>query len=310
MIWKMYKVVSSNIMKNKFIITFFFLFTVNLYSQDIILIKDSILNNYKRSGFCSETFINSGKKDFSRRIGFWKTYSMVNDGVYISKDENGEPIIGTYWIYQEGEYQDGKKNGQWDLYAIEDLTFKKILYKQLHYKNGVKEGEYKYYHLNKKVARQGQYVSGVREGKTRVYYDTGKLKITLFYKNDSIEGKATFFYSNGKLERTAFYKNNLLEGKMIYFYSSGKIKSERNYIMNQLDGIYHYYHNNGKLWIEKLYSKGLLLNVTSNNDSNGNKRDKGTLKDGNGTLKLYDEKDILRRIETYKDGLKISEENF
>jgi hypothetical protein len=33
-------------MKNKLIITYFFLFTINLFSQDLIFVKDEIMNNY------------------------------------------------------------------------------------------------------------------------------------------------------------------------------------------------------------------------------------------------------------------------
>ena len=80
--------------------------------------------------------------------------------------------------------------------------------------------------------------------------------------------------------------------------------------MDKLDGVDRYYHENGQIWIERIYDNGLLLNVIANYDSTGKKRDKGTLKDGNGTLNLYDENNTLKRIETYKDGLKTSEENF
>ena len=139
-------------MKSKHIIILLFLFTLNSYSQHTILVKDSILSNYKRSGFCSENFTQIGKTKYAKREGFWQTYNMVDDYTYVTKDDKGRPISGTYWVYGEGEYRDGEKNGKWDFYVIEDLTFKKILYKQINFKNGIAEGEYKYFHFNKKIA--------------------------------------------------------------------------------------------------------------------------------------------------------------
>jgi len=277
---------NSNIMRNRIIITFFFLFTVNLFGQNISLIKDSILNTYKRSGFCSANFISIGENEYGIRKGFWKTYDWSHDYAYIVKDAEQNPISGNYWFYREGEYLDGKKNGKWDYYVIEDITFKKILHKQLNFNNGVYEGEYKYFHLNKKIAHKGVMVNKKREGVVNTYYE------------------------NGKLKHKVFYKNNLLEGKVIGFYSNGKIEKESNYKNDKLDGVYHYYHDNGQLWIEKIYEKGLLMNVTANYDFKGNKRDKGTLKNGNGTLKFYNKRDILIITETYKEGFKISEEIF
>ena len=273
-------------MKNKLIILFYFFFSLNSYCQNITLVKDSILNNYKRSGFCAATFIDSGEKEFSRRKGFWKIYDWAYDYVYIVKDKEQNPISGNYWFYEEGEYVDGKKNGNWDYYVVEDITFKKILHKQLNFNNGVSEGKYNYFHLNKKIAREGTWLNLKQNGIVKTYYE------------------------NGKLKRTEFYKNNLREGKSVDFYLNRKVQLERNYKNNTINGVCRVYHDKGQLWTERIYNNGLIMNVSFNYDVNGNKKEKGTLKDGNGTLLLYNKKGMLITKITCRDGLKISEKNF
>lgn len=62
------------------------------------------------------------------------------------------------------------------------------------------------------------------------------------------------------------------------------------------------YHKNGSLWTERVYVNGLLWNVLSNYDKDGNLVDKGTLLDGTGTVNLYDEDGKLILIQTYKEG--------
>ena len=48
--------------------------------------------------------------------------------------------------------------------------------------------------------------------------------------------------------------------------------------------------------------------MLTNFDKNGNSMEKGTLKDGNGTLFLYDENGKLTTIEYYKNGRRIKKE--
>ena len=45
------------------------------------------------------------------------------------------------------------------------------------------------------------------------------------------------------------------------------------------------------------------MNIVSCFDNKGNKLDKGTLLNGNGTVKYYHENGILTEIKKYKEGL-------
>jgi antitoxin component YwqK of YwqJK toxin-antitoxin module len=58
-----------------------------------------------------------------------------------------------------------------------------------------------------------------------------------------------------------------------------------------------------KPWIEEIFKNGLKWTVVANYDSKGNKRDPGTLKEGNGTLILYDDDVTVREVSMYKNGV-------
>lgn len=60
---------------------------------------------------------------------------------------------------------------------------------------------------------------------------------------------------------------------------------------------------NSNLWTRVEYRNGLIWNVLENLKPNGTPQNKGTLKDGNGSIFLYDEYGKLMIVETYKDGL-------
>lgn len=79
--------------------------------------------------------------------------------------------------------------------------------------------------------------------------------------------------------------------------------------MGTENSIYKYYYENGQLWIEMEYKNGLLMNVIGSYDNMGNPREKGTIKDENGTVIYYTEDGKIYSVETFKDGKKIKEEN-
>ncbi len=72
---------------------------------------------------------------------------------------------------------------------------------------------------------------------------------------------------------------------------------------------YTYYHTNGEIWSEIYFKNGLFWTVISNFNSNGDKVEKGTLKDGNGTRYIYNDEGVLLYIETFKNGVRIKLEN-
>lgn len=119
-----------------------------------------------------------------------------------------------------------------------------------------------------------EYKFGLQHGTTIVYYPEGKKRAEYNFVMDNMEGKQRSFRKSGAL--LAVYMTH-----------------EGDY-----DGTMTIYHDNGKVWTRRIYVNGLLWNVEMNNDANGNPMNKGTIKNGTGTMLRYDEKGKL--IYTYE----------
>jgi antitoxin component YwqK of YwqJK toxin-antitoxin module len=283
--------------------------TINGYTQKMTFVMDSIMKTYMKTGFATKNFRPEGKVDKDKsRQGFWKDYEVMNDFEYIAIDGKPTQIFGHFLIYGEGEFVDGNRNGNWQFYVLEDKTFKKILQQQVSFVKGKKVGSFKYFYPNGNTGIEGKYVDNEMEGEIKSYYEDGKLYGLRLYTNGLRTGKHTYIYPNGKLKLVHNFTNDTLNGLYQTFYSNGNKQEVFTYKMGIEDGIYQYYYENGQLWTEQDYNTGLLINVNSSFDPQGKPRNKGTIKDGNGTLNYYSEDGKIYLIRTFKDGKKIKED--
>lgn len=69
------------------------------------------------------------------------------------------------------------------------------------------------------------------------------------------------------------------------------------------------FHKNGQIWTIREIKRGQIWTVFVNYNSSGVEMEKGTLKNGNGTLYLYDEKGKLETIHTFKEGVLVDVKN-
>lgn len=280
-----------------------------LHAQDIAVVRDSIMQAYMESGFASKHFIPKGGHDKNNeRQGKWKDYETKNESsFFVVKDESLEQF-SNYLFYGEGEFSAGKRTGEWSIYIIEDKTFKKILSKKLYYTDGVPEGSLESFYPNGKLARTGNYVHGKLQDSSTVFYPDGEIFARRFYKNNEKEGEQDYFFKSGKLKYTVLYAAGIREGRAIKYYENGQLNEWSTYKADSLQGAYRYYYPDGKLWTERIYENGRLLNVTKLYGKDGNDLEKGTLKDGDGTVNFYSEEGKIYLTQTYKNGIAIKDE--
>lgn len=278
--------------------------TISSLGQKIVFIKDSIMNDYMLSGFSNEHFIPDGKTDKAGlRQGKWKDFEVIQDFVYLSSENGPIQEFGQFLLFGEGKFIDGKREGKWKFYVLEDKSFKKYPCKVLNYKDGLPQGEFKYLFPSGKTGIKGTMLDGKYEGTVTSYYNNGKLYGTRYYTNNLKTGKHTYFYQNGQLKLEHSFRNDTLNGQYKAFYQNGNIEEEFTYLMGKEDGVYKYYHSNGQLWVERFYENGLLMNINGSYDKDGKSKDVGSLKDGNGTVKFYTSDGKLYAIYTYKKGI-------
>jgi antitoxin component YwqK of YwqJK toxin-antitoxin module len=279
------------------------------YSQQLTLVKDTIMNNYMESGYSTKHFRPEGKEDGNGwRQGQWKDYEVSNDFAYVMIDSKPKQIFGNFLLYGEGQFVDNKREGGWKFYVLEDKSFKRILQKKVSFVKGEKDGPFAYYFPSGRMGIEGHFLSDQLDGEVKSYYERGQLYGTRFYENGLRTGRHTYLYPDGKLELEHNFTNDTLNGLYQSYYQGGKLEESFTYNKGLIDGTYKYYYDNGQLWVEKEYKNGLLMNVAGSFDRKGNQRDKGSLKDGNGTINFYTQEGKVYSVQTYKEGKKIKEE--
>jgi antitoxin component YwqK of YwqJK toxin-antitoxin module len=288
-----------------------------------------------------EQFQDSGQFKNGLKVAEWVEYSidssMVGESFDVSIVGTKTSMSFDPHIQKEtGEYLNGKRHGSWTTYRLLGIekpfmwirdkvtTYEKGLkngpetqYLGLYeedqvpsfvqnWKNGVEEGLIKIYDAHSPFNLQ--YVYNVKDGETwfvKEYYPNGSLKLEY---TDTIVGTKELqylqsYYENGILEQTGYF----IDGEKYYgewrnYYENGKLESVSNYSNDDLNGNYKYYHKNGELWTEREYKNGMVWNVYSNYDSSGQQRPAGTLKNGTGTIIVYDEEDNLIKTIEYVNG--------
>ena len=98
------------------------------------------------------------------------------------------------------------------------------------------------------------------------------------------------------------YENGKITGVGKKYYESGGLKEVAEFRDAKFHGLRKYYYPNGQLWIEQIYKEGKSWTVVANYTESGQKRDAGTLKNGNGTVIFYNEDGSVRDVLTYVDG--------
>lgn len=287
-----------------------------------------------------EQFKDSGRYENGLKEGVWTEFNLDTSNIgksinLIVGDKEFPMNLSATFIKETGKYKQGKREGKWIVQETKDdeVPFVWNLTKVINYKDGEKHGEeIQYQGYGDSVSRLivQNWKNGEEHGIEKIYdhnspyrlkqvfntvngqnwlveeyYSNGNLKWKI---KDTLSGGKELkyllgYYENGKIRQTGFYHNrDEKHGRWTEYYENGDIKEIENYDKGILNGKYQCFHENGQLWTEKIYNNGLLWQVISNYDKNGKKKDKGTLKNGTGTLKIYNSEGRLSRIAEFVNG--------
>ncbi|PZR25914.1 MAG: hypothetical protein DI535_16540 [Citrobacter freundii] len=254
-------------MKNFLLLFGIMICSVGASSQKIVLVKDSIMNAYMKSGFATKNFRPDGHMDNEyMRQGQWKDYEVMEFGAYQLNEKAPLKTTGMYLVFGEGEFINSKRTGPWRMYVIEDKTFRKILSQTLTYQAGKAEGPFTYYYPDGKIAQSGVYKAGKIEGPASIFYPDGTIFGNQLFIADKKDGRQEYFYPDGKLNFFYTYVNGIREGAYESYYPNGQPKEFYHLVGDSLNGIYRYYYPSGQLWTEKEYKNGLTWNITGTYD--------------------------------------------
>lgn len=118
-----------------------------------------------------------------------KYVNQEKDSIWIQFDDRG--VVS----YQE-EYKNGKLDGQRVVF-FEPVGNQYLVMEYYYYKNGVRHGEFKKFHPNKKLAQEGNYIDGNLNGDIKHYHPNGNIARIERYKYAVKHGYQIVFDEKG-----------------------------------------------------------------------------------------------------------------
>lgn len=224
---------------------------------------------------------------------------------------------GKYVLYHrgkkivEGTYVAGKMHGKWTRYYINGTPSIKAFYLQ-----GKKHGKWEYFYENKALLSQVFFNRGKKTGNWSSYYADGVPMAAWHFENDSLIGTQQLFYSSQDLKDGApevqlqlkvhvSYANGERILKKEKYYPNGKLFETETVKGESRIGEFKRFYESGMLWMSFKYEEdGRLYSIFDFNNPIGRDADRGSFRDGNGELKLYNSDGKLYSVTSYSNGLK------
>jgi len=238
--------------------------------------------------------------------GLNRTYIPAHPEIWDIDDDSTTYIRGgqNALLCIEGYCKNNKKDGLFTTFLI-DSTDHSRRYKiwEQNYSNDKLNGQWKIYTLHGTILKFQTFKDDSLHGITRMFWIDGR---SIMEEKEFFNGRNRHilreFYKNGKVENETPFENDVISGIGKKYYEDGRTKEIAEFRMGAFNGTRKYYYPNGQLWIEQTYKNGKSWNVVANYTEKGQKREAGTLKDGNGTIIFYNEDGSVREVLNYVDG--------
>lgn len=231
-------------------------------------------------------------------VNEWYNYS---DGI-----KNGP--FEEYSIYGyttiSGKFKEGKKDGDWKYYYYTGQ-----LEKISRYEDGILNGPYKYYYDNGTVNVEGEYENGLKSAIWTWYTKQGTKDMEGTFKNGEQHGNWTYWFPTGEKSYDAKFDMGKRTGEWIYLYKNGKRFKQGNFENDQKHGKWETWYEDEVLLMEGEYDYGKETGVWKNYWDNGELKNVATFENGklNGVWESYYPNEKLHLQGKYKDDLKIGE---
>ncbi|WP_157485974.1 toxin-antitoxin system YwqK family antitoxin [Flavobacterium sp. Leaf359] len=151
----------------------------------------------------------------------------------------------------------------------------------------------------------GKIKNNKKTGKWKYSYENGRLYQVGRFKNNLETGNWKVFHSNGFLRQTGKFKNGKIDGLWKFYHENGILYGLGKAEEGNFQGVWKWFFPNGQIHTIRNYENGKLVSVDFAKNFKGNNIDKGTIKNGNGTLIVYETqilKDSILEVLNYKDG--------
>lgn len=217
-------------------------------------------------------------------------------------------------------YKDGIQTGFGKHYLYNEFGTLHSVYFSLY---GMKDSLYTIYNEGGTPKAQVSFSKGSPVSGT-LFYENGQPSCKCNYRNGLPDGRIITFYENQKIRMEEQYqtglvmeilvsqdsagqpldKGSLSSGTGVWksFYPDGEIEFSIEMLHGMKHGKETRFHPGEIIWSETIYEADRPMEALSSFDSNGKPRDPGNLKGGNGTLKVYDNQNFLKKEIHFEKG--------
>lgn len=270
--------------------------TIGMYSPNIYRMeKSGIWKDFHENGVLKRT-CSHGYRGRGKQSEYYKNGQLKRTG-YFGELNN-----------ESGEWKEYRKNGQLKRVTEyhEGVISSPIKTYFFHEKMVLKKKKFKVpYTYNDRIAEY-------KVGKLKFHYANGKLSVVKKCKGKNQKNIYLKFHETGSLSTKEKVKKGDSTGyKKVYFQKERPVfkriflhtKEEGKTGNNLKIGEWRSYHDNGNLRQIEMYSSGKLMEVKCSFDREGNEESIGTLKNGTGSVLIYNKNGQAIDLLEYENGV-------
>lgn len=217
---------------------------VVIEQDDILVLKiieeksEMVINGKKKNHFEKG---NEIKMEWRGKAQTEPYYDIQGtDTLIIGQYKCGERSGHWRWFYPNKRiknivhYKNGIYHGEYEIYKEEGYLFEKG-----EYIDGRLNGVVTYYYESGMKKKTVPYKDGEKEGTATAYYESGQVKYTEQFKEDKVCCDAKDYFENGKIKIVATYnENGKFDGEFKVYRENGNLKFIRTYDNGDKTGPY------------------------------------------------------------------------
>ena len=174
-----------------------------------------------------------------REVAHFSDNNFAADGKYREFHPNGKPFV-------EGQFADGRQQGEWTYYFENGQVNRKATYK-----DGKLDGQWDIFRADGTLSAKRAFKDGLRDGDWVTYDATGKQPLTEeHFAGGKEDGVWKVWYPNGQLKQQATFKDGKREGASAEWDDKGQKLFDANWKDNKLDGTITRYFADGKTVVQ------------------------------------------------------------
>jgi antitoxin component YwqK of YwqJK toxin-antitoxin module len=194
-----------------------------------------------------EKFAGTEQVRVEREVALYSDNHIEADGSYREYYPTGQ-------LFVEGQFQKGRKQGEWTYYHDNGQVNRKAAFKE-----GQPDGTWEIHRADGTLVAKRGFVAGRRNGEWISYDDKGEKPLREdHYLDGKPDGVWKLWFPNGNLKQEISFQNGVQHGLSTEWEEAGKKRAEVPFTEGKLDGTATYWTSDGRKLVRE-YKAGQLI---------------------------------------------------